>query len=98
VTPSGPGPHGYVLTSVPAPGTTARTAQVETTPNPVRESTEIHYRIADSEPIRLAIVDATGREARVLTADAQTPGDHTLCGMGDTPTAPPPCRVSTSRS
>jgi hypothetical protein len=82
VTPSGPGPHGYVPSSAPESGATARAAQVETAPNPMRESTEIRYRVVDSRPIRLAIVDATGREVRVLTANAQTPGDHTLVWDG----------------
>ena len=82
VTPTGPGPHGYIPTSVPDPGVVARAAQVEIAPNPMRESAEIHYRVVGSQAIRLAIVDATGREVRVLTANAQTPGDHTLVWDG----------------
>ena len=42
----------------------ARTARVETAPNPMKASTEIRYRVVDSQPIRLAIVDASGREVR----------------------------------
>jgi mono/diheme cytochrome c family protein len=82
VTPSGPGPHGYIPTSVAEPGVSSHVAQVGTAPNPMRESTEIRYRVVDSQPIHLAIIDAAGREVRVLTANAQTPGDHTLVWDG----------------
>lgn len=83
ITPSGPGPHGYIpTTGVPETSAIAHAAHVETAPNPMRESTEIHYRVVDSQPIRLAIVDATGREVRILTANSQTPGEHTLVWDG----------------
>ncbi len=82
VTPSGPGPHGYTPSSVPDPGRGLVEAQVTAAPNPLAQSVEIRYRVLDREPIRLVIQDATGREVKVLTSHAQTPGDHTLVWDG----------------
>ncbi len=82
-TPSGPGPHGVQAVAVPGdgPGGTL-TARVLTAPNPFRARTEVTYQVVDESPIRLSIYDASGREVRVLTANPQTPGRHTLVWDG----------------
>jgi len=81
--PSGPGPHGLYPTGVREPlagGTPA--AKVLASPNPMTTSTELHYRVVDTTPVRLAIYDVSGRVVKVLTARSQTPGDHTLVWNG----------------
>lgn len=84
ITPPSGGPHGYWPADV-ADAAAARTAQVFASPNPLRSSTEIRYRVVDDQPIRLAVYDAGGRAVRTLTRSAQTPGEHTLVwdGAGD---------------
>jgi hypothetical protein len=82
-TPSGPGPHGLYPTGVRDPRTGGDLAQYLTVaPNPVGQSAVVNYRVLDSRPVRLAIHDLSGREVRVLTERAQTPGDHALVWDG----------------
>ncbi len=82
-TPTGAGPHGFVVTGVgdqlPGNGVTAR---VMPSPNPFGARTEISYEVLGNDPIHLAVYDANGREVRVLTRSAQTPGHHTLVWDG----------------
>ncbi len=81
ITPPSGGPHGYW----PADAEDAATgkATLVVSPNPLRSTTEVHYRVADSQPIRLAVYDATGRAVRTLTRQSQTPGEHTLVWNGN---------------
>jgi hypothetical protein len=80
ITPPSGGPHGYW----PADAADAVTggALLVASPNPLRSTTEIRYRVADSNPILLTVYDATGRAVRTLTRSAQTPGEHTLVWNG----------------
>lgn len=83
VFPSAPGPHGYFPTGVREPDPAALSqARISVAPNPVRGRTDVEYRVVEPGPILLAIYDATGREVRVLSRNAQYPGDHTLVWNG----------------
>lgn len=99
--PSAPGPHGYVPSAVEEQ-IAQRVPMLLASPNPLRERTEIRYRVLDERPIRLAVHDVTGREVRLLTGQAQTPGDHTLVWDGrdadgrDVPSGVYFCRLETA--
>ena len=83
VTPGGPGPHGLYPTGLREPkagGTLAEHLTIS--PNPAQQTAVVNYRVLDSSPVRLAIHDVSGREVRVLTTRAQTPGDHSLLWNG----------------
>jgi len=82
ITPPSGGPHGYWPTDATEAGT-AQEMLLLASPNPMRATTEIRYRVLDREPIRLAIFDVNGRAVRTLTGNAQTPGDHTLVWDGN---------------
>jgi hypothetical protein len=82
VTPAGAGPHGMMVTAVGDGAHDARAVLLSPAPNPFGARTEISYRVVDESPIRLSIYDVSGREIRVLTANAQTPGQHTLVWDG----------------
>ena len=61
-------------------------------PNPAPRGAVLSYRIAQPEFVRLAIVDATGRQVRVLENSMMAPGTHTTQWDGNaengTKTAP----------
>jgi hypothetical protein len=80
--PSAPGPHGLLPTGFDDSSAPPSTARLSAAPNPLFATTEIQYRVVDRSPIRLAIYDVTGRQVRVLTSRAQSPGDHTLVWDG----------------
>ena len=82
ITPPSGGPHGFWPTDAPDAGT-AQEMLLMASPNPLRGSTEIRYRVVDREPIRLAVFDANGRAVRTLTEHMQTPGEHTLVWNGE---------------
>ena len=83
VLPSSPGPHGFYPSGLRDPQVGGPLAQyLKVAPNPIQQQAVIDYRVLDGRPVRLAIHDASGREVRVLTAQAQTPGDHTLVWDG----------------
>lgn len=83
VTPSAPGPHGYYPTGLLDPGPAAALQPAVTvSPNPMTGTAEIRYRVVDSTPVRLSIVDAAGRELRTLSTSRLSPGDHTLVWDG----------------
>jgi len=52
-------------------------------PNPAPRGTSLSYRIAQPEFVRLAIVDATGRQVRVLENSMMAPGTHTTVWDGN---------------
>ena len=83
VTPAGPGPHGLYPSGITEPDPAlAGVVQMAAWPNPASGPTQIRYRIVDPAGTRLSVVDAAGREVRVLTSRSQTAGDHTLVWNG----------------
>jgi flagellar hook assembly protein FlgD len=54
-------------------------------PNPFRSSTTISYDLSAPSPVRLFVVDPTGRLLRVLeTSDLKDPGNHVVQWDGKT--------------
>jgi hypothetical protein len=51
---------------------------VETFPNPLRTSLSIRFRTAEDSDVRVAVLDAQGREVAELTRGRQPAGDHLL--------------------
>jgi titin len=52
-------------------------------PNPFNPTTEIEYSISTSGPVRLTVVDATGRTVATLVDEEQNAGEHSIsfnCG------------------
>ncbi|MDM7916333.1 MAG: FlgD immunoglobulin-like domain containing protein [Candidatus Eisenbacteria bacterium] len=82
VIPSGPGPHGLSSAGIAGLDAGVLEAWLAVAPNPMFERAEIRYRVPDPAPIRLSVLDVTGREVRLLAGRAQTPGDHTLVWDG----------------
>jgi len=76
--------YGMVAASH-TPARTAGSVLMAPSPNPAKHGTSLSFRISQPEFVRLSIVDATGRQVRVLQNAMMAPGTHTMTwdGAGD---------------
>lgn len=67
--------------SVPAPTTSALTAPeagMVVAPNPVRDAAIVTFALAEGGAVRLAVLDALGREVAILAEGALRAGEHSV--------------------
>ena len=51
-------------------------------PNPFNESTNVNYNLAESQNIRIQVLDLNGRIVKTLVNGTQTKGSHTIVWDG----------------
>ncbi len=73
--------YGMVAASH-TPARTAGSVLMAPSPNPAKHGTSLSFRISQPEFVRLSIVDATGRQVRVLQNAMMAPGTHTMAWDG----------------
>lgn len=76
--------YGMVAASH-TPVRTAGSVLMAPSPNPAKLGTTLSFRLGQPEFVRLSIVDATGRQVRVVQNAMMAPGTHTMAwdGAGD---------------
>lgn len=66
----------YGPVEVTTPGLSMRAALAPAEPNPFRQRTQIRFTLGHESPVKLTVVDVSGRKVATLVDQALTPGEH----------------------
>lgn len=57
--------------------------KIQSYPNPFGVKTTVEYRVAETSNVTISVYDMTGKKIKELVNGKQTPGDYTICWLGD---------------